>query len=370
VKTSDVAHLPVARGLLPSVAVLRVLRVFVLAAVVSTTAWADSAQSAAQTDRAAAAEVASEQAVARLTQTRAQLSARYQDQLATIDKLKKQKASWRRDRELNTAQADAKDTGDKLAVLDKQLAAAQGQLATSRTAAVKAIDAESPTATGPRVQQLAKLRAQLAPAKVVKKIVIPDATIDPLADPDELDHQAAAIKDSEAALARQVKDLESQADELEHVAEIRKQHERAGEIALREDDQPHRNAQASSQDKALGDHTPTAGAPGGGASGGAGQTNGGGTSGGTGTTGGTAGGDTFSGGDRGAGYEAEASQVLGEVIDRSTIEGMMRASRSGDPAQRAQAAKQARDAVAARLEQLKKQRAAIEARAKALKAQR
>lgn len=360
-----------ARGLLSYAAVLRVLRVLVLATVVSTTAWADSVQgasSAAQTDRAAATEVASEQQVARLTQTRAQLSARYQDQLATIDKLKKQKASWRRDRELNTAQADAKDTGDRLAILDKQLAIAQTQLTSARTATVKAIDAEAPTATGPRAQQLARLRAQLAPPKVVKKIVIPDATIDPLADPDELDHQAAALKDSEAALARQVKDLESQAAELEHVAEIRKQHERAGEIAMREDDTPNRNAQTS-QSKGLSDQTPTAGSPSPGGAGGAGngQTGGaGGSTGGTGTTGG----DTFVGGERGAGYEAEASQVLGEVIDRSTIEGMLRASRSGDPAQRAQAAKHARDAVAARLEQLKKQRAAIEARAKALKSQR
>lgn len=348
---------------------LRVLRVLVLATVVSTTAWADSAPSSAGTDRAAAAEVASEAQVARLTQTRAQLSARYQDQLAAIDKLKKQKASWRRDRELNTAQADAKDTGDRLAALDKQLAAAQGQLATARATAVRAIDAEAPSAVGARAQQLAKLRAQLAPSRVVKKIVIPDATIDPLADPDELDHQAAALKDSEAALARQVKDLESQAAELEHVAEIRKQHERAGEIAFREDDTPNRNAQAS-QSKGLSDQTPTVGSPG---AGGAGQNSGGaggGSTGGTGTTGGAVGGDTFSGGERGAGYEAEASQVLGEVIDRSTIEGMMRASRSGDPAQRARAAKQARDAVAARLEQLRKQRAAIEARAKALKAQR
>ena len=61
--------------------------------------------------------------------------------------------------------------------------------------------------------------------------------------------------------------------------------------------------------------------------------------------------------------------ALGEVVDPSTIEGMMRASRSGDPAQRALAAKQVRDAVAARLAQLTQQRAAIEARAKALKAQ-
>jgi len=81
----------------------------------------------------------------------------------------------------------------------------------------------------------------------------------------------------------------------------------------------------------------------------------------------TTGGDQFVGGDRGAGFESDASQVLGEVVDRSTIEGLLRASRSGDPAQRALAAKHARDAVAARLEQLKKQRAAIEARAKSLR---
>jgi cell division protein FtsB len=55
------------------------------------------------------------------------------------------------------------------------------------------------------------------------------------------------------------------------------------------------------------------------------------------------------------------------VIDRSTIDGLVRASRSGDPKQRAEAAKQARDAVAKRLEQLKKKRAMIEARAKQLR---
>jgi hypothetical protein len=334
--------------------VLRVLRVICLIAAVSTAAWADPSA----TDRAQAAETAAEQRVAQLSAQRAQLNARYQDELASIDRLKKQKASWRRDRELNTAQADAKDTADKLATLDRQLAAAQQTVTAARGAVIKAIDAELPTATGPRAQQLTKLRAQLAPARVVKKIVIPDATIDPLADPDELEHQAAALKDSEDALARQMKALDAQAAELTHVAEIRKQHERAGDLAMREDDQPHRNAQTSAS-KGLADtqQTPTAGAPP--------PQNGAG--GGEHTGGGSTSGDSFVGGDRGAGFESEASQVLGEVIDRSTIEGMLRASRSGDPAQRALAAKQARDAVAARLEQLKKQRAAIEARAKALR---
>ena len=330
---------------------LRVVRVICLVAVVATTAWADPSA----VDRAQAAEVTTEQRVAQLATQRTQLTARYQDELASIDRLKKQKASWRRDRELNTAQADAKDTADKLAALDKQLAAAQQAVATARTTVVTAIDAELPTATGPRAQALTRLRARLAPPKVVKKIVIPDANIDPLADPDELEHQAAALRDSEDALARQVKGLEAQTAELEHVAEIRKQHERAGALAMREDDQPMRTAQTSSS-KGLDSAAPTAGA----------GAPGGGTGGSTTNTGG-AGGDTFQGPDRGASYESEASVVLGEVIDRSTIEGMMRASRSGDPAQRAAAAKQARDAVAARLAQLKKQRAAVEARAKALR---
>ena len=339
---------------------LRVFRVLCLVAVVSTTAWAD----AAQTDRATAAEITAEHRVAQLTAQRAQLAARYQDEIAAVDKLKKQKASWRRDRELNTAQADAKDTADRLAVLDKQLALAQTIVTTARTTAVRAIDAESPTAIGPRAATLAKLRAQLAPPKVVKKIVIPYGTIDPLADPDELEHQAAAIAASEDALERQVKSLESQAAELDHVAEIRKQHERAGDLATREDDQPHRNAQSSSSKawptprvrrprpraaqaaQAAAPRTATKARPAAPAAP-------------------TRSPARF----RGAGYESEASVVLGEVIDRSTIEGMMRASRSGDPAQRALAAKQAADAVAARLAQLKKQRAAIEARAKALKSQ-
>ena len=55
------------------------------------------------------------------------------------------------------------------------------------------------------------------------------------------------------------------------------------------------------------------------------------------------------------------------MIDRTTIDGLTRAQRSGDPAKRAEAARSARDAVALRLDQLKKKRAQIEARAKQLR---
>jgi hypothetical protein len=90
-------------------------------------------------------------------------------------------------------------------------------------------------------------------------------------------------------------------------------------------------------------------------------------------TGGGSGGSTETGGsggsltgDRGS-FETNAAVALGEVIDRTTIDGLVRASRSGDPKQRAEAAKQARDAVARRLEQLQKKRREIEARARQLR---
>ena len=62
-----------------------------------------------------------------------------------------------------------------------------------------------------------------------------------------------------------------------------------------------------------------------------------------------------------------ALNPLWVTLDKTTIEGMLRASRSGDPRQRAEAARRARDAVARRLEQLRKKRALIEARARQLR---
>jgi hypothetical protein len=273
---------------------------------------------------------ASAQRLAQLTAQRAQLARRYQEQLAAVDRLKKQKPSWRRDRELNAAQADAKVTADKLTVLDSQLVA---------------------------------LRGQLAPPRAPKKIVIPDAELDPLADPQELEQQAAAIRAIEQQLERERRGLEVHAQELAHVAELRKAHDRAGDLATRDDDQPHRNAQRGGARTAAADESSSPSPQ----SGGSGGSPPGGDPSPPGDT------DSFGGGDRGTGgagsFESVASIVLGEVIDRSTIDGLVRASRSGNPAQRARAAKQARDAVAKRLEQLKKKREQIEQRARQLREQ-
>ncbi|MEO7095882.1 MAG: hypothetical protein ABI175_21660, partial [Polyangiales bacterium] len=85
-----------------------------------------------------------------------------------------------------------------------------------------------------------------------------------------------------------------------------------------------------------------------------------------------------SGGDKGTtsgpsgvtGFESDASVVLSGVVDSATIDTLTRAQRSGDPAQRAAAAKKTRDAVAGRLEQIRRKRAEIEALVKSRKPKR
>ncbi len=342
-------HLEVARRLLLPVPVLRTLY---LACVLVMAPAIASAQSVQQTTAAQTTVATDEAAVGQAATKRAQTAQRYQDQLAAIDRLKKQKASWRRDRELRTDLADSADTANQLATLNQQLATATRALIAVRKELVAAIDREKPAATGARVAQLDQLRAKVTATfgPAPRKIVLPDAEVDPLADPEELDQQAQVIAETEKQLANEVAGLDAQAGELAHVADLRKHNDRAKDLMLSEDDQPHRNVQSSSggRSNALGEAAPA-------------------TSTDTGGAGGSTTGGSFSSGSSAAAFETEATFVLGEVIDRSMIDGLTRAQRSGDPAKRAEAARLARDAVAQRLEQLKKKRAQIEARSKQLR---
>ena len=322
----------------------------------SATGWA---QSAAVTAKAQADARVLDQRIAALGGQRATLAKKYEDELKAVDRLKKQRASWRRDRELRDRLADANETAGQLAATSAELTRAQTALAAARRTLLAKIDAElSAGATGPRAHDLATWRAQLVPhaaPRPIHRIVIPDTAIDPLADPEELDQAAAALRDSEAELSRQVKGLEKQAQDLEDVAKLRKAHERADLLAHRDDDSPHRTQTPSTSRTAgadaLGDSgsAPEAGSPdptGGGGGGGGG------------------GGATTGGGPSASSFESDATLILADVIDPSTIEQLTKAQRSGDPAQRALAAKHARDAVAARLDQLRKKRLQIEAEAK------
>ena len=307
-------------------------------------------QSATTTDRAIAALREADKRAGALAAQRQQLAARYAAELDAIDRLKKQRASWNRDRELRSNLSDSAETANQLAVLARQIAAAQEAIAADRSALVAAIDAEH--ATGPRGQQLAQLRTQLAPARSApRKIVLPDADVDPLADPEDLDRQAAALRETEAELARQVQGLETQAKDLDKVAMLRKQHERAGVLASRDDDQsshatPRSGAGGERGTTAtVGDAAPAPADPG-------------------------AGGPSAAHDSTPApasGYESEALVVLVNVVDATTIDALTRAQRSGDPAQRAEAARRTRDAVKARMDSLAKKRAQIEARSKTLR---
>ncbi len=310
--------------------------------VAKATAWAD----APATDKAIAQLRETEKKAAQLAAQRQQLAAKYAGELDAIDRLKKQRASWNRDRELRDNLSDSAETANQLAVLARQLVQAQDAIAAGRRAVVVAIDAEQPT--GARGKELVQLRGQLAPARSApKKIILPDADVDPLADPEDLDRQAAALRESEDELKRQMQNLESQAKDLDRVANLRKQHERAGVLANRDDDQSTHQTPRTGTQTATGDAMPAPTDPSGGGE--------------HGTT------NTVVAPSTGAGYESEALVVLVNVVDATTIDTLTRAQRSNDPATRADAARKTRDAVKARMESLAKKRAQIEARAKSLR---
>jgi hypothetical protein len=337
----------------------RCVLAFVLTA--GSAAWAAPADVTTTAETSAAT---ADKAAAQVTAKRAGLAAHYAEQTAAIDKIKQQKPSWRRDRELRAALADAEDTGKQLAAATRDESAANAKVAEARKAAVAAIDAELAAApAAPRAQQLTAERARLAPASGpagVHKIVIPNSDLDPLADPEDLDKEASALRQTEAELQHQVEDLDRQSTALKQSADARKEHNRAVDLAVRDDDTPHRGGPGTRSTGAAslsGNGTGTTATPtqGGGAGGSAPGGND------------SANGESGGGGAAASHYESDATIALADVVDSTTIDSLSRAQHSGDPTQRAAAAKQARDAVAARLAQLRAKRAAVEARAKQLR---
>lgn len=311
-----------------------------------------TAEQVTETDRAMHEVSTQEKALADLQRNAVALKGKFDDQKAAIDRLKQKKRTWRYNDELNAAQADANDTAKKLEDNAKAIKSAQGRLTDARRALVRAIDGELASgAPAARDKALRDARARVAPqvAAPPKRIVIPNSDIDETADPEELEQQARALAETEKELERQKNGLKQQEDELTAVAKARREHDRANEVSQRDDDQPHRSTTS-------GGHSATGGHSGGDASDApaSGQLSGGSN-------------PAPSGGSDRGGFEADATIVLADVIDASTIDTLKKAQGSNDPAQRAAAAKKAREAVADRQKQLKAKREAIEARAKKLR---
>jgi hypothetical protein len=324
--------------------------VVVLGQTAPATAWgAPPAQLAAATDQADAAVRDADHRVVQLVAHRAALKKRYREELDAIDHLKNQRPSWRRDRELRDSLSSSLDTANQLSAADRDIDKANASLVAAERAQVAAIDTELGAGPPPpRARQLDRTRAILAAQlkDAPHRIVIPDLEIDPLADPEELEQRAVELRASEGELNRQLVGLDAQATELEHLASLRKQHSRAGDLFYRDDDQPHRGTShkdvggagedgASALDPSRGLPTAVGSGPSGAAP---------------------------------SNFESYVPTILAEVIDASTITSFAAAQRSGDPSQRAEAAHKAHDAVARRLEQVKRKRAEIEARARQLRA--
>src|ERR1044071_3425444 len=104
-------------------------------AVASSTASADPRQAApsstgvkglAVTATAETAARSAEQLVTRLAAKREALARLYQDQLGQIDRLKNQRASWRRDRELRDRLSESLETANQLSAATRELGQARG----------------------------------------------------------------------------------------------------------------------------------------------------------------------------------------------------------------------------------------------------
>jgi hypothetical protein len=167
--------------------------------------------------------------------------------------------------------------------------------------------------------------------------VLPDMQIDPLADPEDLDQQARAIRNAEVELQNQIRGLEAQAKELDRIAMLRKQHDRTRELDSRDDTSPRKGStpNGTRSGGVAAEDAPNPTAPGGGP-------------------------DTGS-------FEMDAKITLAEVVDPSTINVLTQSQRSNDPKQRANAARVTRDAVQRKLGQLRDKRMQVENRAAQLR---
>jgi len=312
------------------------------------------------TDRAAAG-------VSRLLVQRTQrvtekknLATTWQTQLRDIDRLKQSKASWRRDRQIAAKKAESQATAARLSRVDAELRALDAQLKAQREALLAAIGRElaDPAVSAVRRAGLAKLRDQVAGSlrPRARKIILPDDTLDELADPEELTEQIALIAQAEKELAQEQKVLRQREDRYNKWAMLRDQRERAGQMSDLDDDQVRRSTGRT--EKAGRDNS------GGGGAGSASDEDS--ASPGAGSP--PPENEPESPSSPDAGFET-SSVVLADVVDSSTIDALRRAGRSTNPRARADAASRARKQVESRLERLKKSRALIQNHLNKLRAQ-
>jgi hypothetical protein len=303
-------------------------------------------------DELAEAAAALEQTRAERLADKASVSLQLAEQNGEVAALKRQRSSWRRDRQLRAALSASQATAKQLAAIHQAIAALDVELVAARRALVKAADAELATQrdAARRTQVAAwRKRAAAALAPRSKRIVMPSDRIDPLADEAELREQAALIEDTVQKLEREESLLARRESRYDKMARLQKQHERADELAVFDDNQPRRTTSRQGGDDNRGGNGADvggAGAPSEDDADGFGE-------------------DPAPPAPE-AGFDSDPTIVLVEVVDSDTLDALRQAQRSDDPSLKAKAARRARDQVKLRRERLEKQREKISARLRAL----
>ena len=284
----------------------------------------------------------------------ASLRRNYNAQLAELDKLGRLRASWNRDRQISKKKSASASLGRKLAALEKSLRKARSTLIMRRHTLLGAVQSElRGSVQGKRGVELRRLKtaltARLHPK--ARRIILPDASLDRLADPEELEEQAALIARAERQLRAEDERLEERYRYYVKQTKLRAQSERATEIARRDDESIRRSpGLRSDRNSGLGGADPES-SP---------DSNDG--------TDGTdnGGGEPPSDDSRDLTLES-SSVILADVVDDVTAADLRRAGRRADPSARVRAAKRARVQLKRKLDRLKRQRALIEKRAKELR---
>lgn len=307
---------------------------------------------ATETDRAASELARLQRRRAHQVAEKRELERRYEAQLRDLDRLKRSKATWRRDRQVRSSQAESQATAARLSRVDAELRSIDSLLRPQRQALLAAIDRElavQPTAL--RRALLGRMRGQVVAALQprVRKILVPDDTLDELADPEDLAEQIALIQQVEEELRRERESLRQREERYTRMARLREQRDRASQMGELEEDVVRRTAGRSPGPVGAGGGSrseddpaePTSDGPGGGDTLGDGP------------------GFGSAGPPEDGGFE-QSSILLADVVDSSTVDALRRAGRSSSPKARAEAAARARMQVEARLSRFERSRALIQ----------
>jgi hypothetical protein len=296
--------------------------------------------SANPVDDARAIVVRLERRTSQLHSERAGRLRAYAERVDRVAALKAQSASFGRDRKLQALLAESRDLATALDQVDAQLVHLSVELGVARGALLVAIDREL-GAGGPRREALQKERAALtARLGAARRLKIPDETISPNDDAEDLAYKAGALRQAEEELRAEQQRLLRLAGEYRRQARLIKSRARADDQDVFADSEPHRSAGKRAEDSPIELAPETSpGAPPPPAA--------------------------FA-----AGLAADPTVVLAEVVDAATLDELRRAEGTHEPSDLAAAAERAAQALTDRADRLRKHRLEMERRARLLRGER